>query len=74
MVEEQEGKKEQAEQEKKKMAKLNQGVTVQFPTEPNRLNPETKSIFPKRRRLVKSMILDSILQFFCCGSTSKAQN
>ena len=75
MVQEQDLEKQEVrattEQEKKILN--HGGVMVRFATEPNRLNPKTKTIFPERRRLVKSMILDSILKFFCCGSTSKAQ-
>lgn len=54
-----------AETEPEKMANLNQeGVMVGFTTEPGRFKPKPGRIFPKKRRLVKSMILDSILQIF----------
>ncbi|PON51436.1 hypothetical protein PanWU01x14_216800 [Parasponia andersonii] len=54
--------------------KLDQeGAVVRFTTEPNRFKAKPGSIFPKKRRLVKSMILDSIFQFLCSFSASGAQ-
>ncbi|PON65340.1 hypothetical protein TorRG33x02_271060 [Trema orientale] len=46
------------------MVKLDRGgATVRF-------EPKPGTVLPKRRRSVKSMILDSVLEFLCCGSTS----
>ncbi|EXC24168.1 hypothetical protein L484_015185 [Morus notabilis] len=60
--------------EEEKRAKLNpKGVKIWIGTETFIFRPKTRSIFPKKRRLVKSMILDSILRFVGYSKAQKAK-
>ncbi|EXC24166.1 hypothetical protein L484_015183 [Morus notabilis] len=49
------------------------GVKIWVGTETFIFRPKTRSVFPKKRRLVKSLVLDSILRFVGFSKAQKAK-